>query len=305
MVRTSKSRLALNPLIAGTRRCRQHVFRDPDSGQSFLIWKTDDNSVGANTTRIWAQQLVIDAANVSLVGPRRVLLNSSGLWWVDSWVEGGSLIEGPEMMKVGKFYYLFFAAGRYCQPSYAEGVARSTEFWGPYEKAPVALLSTGIVGYSAGEKQIGPGHASYVRHPKSGEYFAVYHASKGDNCNRYAFIERMRFTGAGWPYIDFAPPSSTHAPPPSTGAKPGSPSEPDTRLGSIPRRVVAPCNVLAGGLQAQQSWDVPAAVCGGQPCRAVGLGKPPPEAEQAQGATLPWVWRDSGPMPVCTFSWLY
>jgi hypothetical protein len=120
-------------------------------------------------------------------------LHSSGLWWVTSWVDGGSLVEGPELLKRGDYYYLFFAAGRccctrccctallalpgcltaapvrftprshllvctpspplrapwavgraldrppgrYCQASYAEGVARSTSIWGPYETMPV------------------------------------------------------------------------------------------------------------------------------------------------------------------------
>lgn len=44
--------------------------------------------------------------------------------------EGGTLIEAPEVVKHGGYYYLFFAAGRYCQESYSEGVARSKSIWG-------------------------------------------------------------------------------------------------------------------------------------------------------------------------------
>ena len=40
-------------------------------------------------------------------------------------IAGGSLIEGPELVHRGDYYYLFFAAGKYCQESYSEGVARS------------------------------------------------------------------------------------------------------------------------------------------------------------------------------------
>lgn len=74
-------------------------------------------------------------------------MDSTGLWWVDSWVSGGSLVEGPEIVKRGSWYYLFFAAGKFCQDTYTEGVARSTSIWGPYEKLGVPILSNGIVGF--------------------------------------------------------------------------------------------------------------------------------------------------------------
>ena len=51
--------------------------------------------------------------NVTLVGERRELLSSSGLWWAVSFVQGGSLVEAPEMIRRGAYYYLFFAAGRF------------------------------------------------------------------------------------------------------------------------------------------------------------------------------------------------
>eukprot|EP00966_Prymnesium_polylepis_P259053 5983395-Prymnesium_polylepis.1 len=248
----------------------QHVFRDDDDGRTYLVWKTDDNSVGAKTTRLWMQEIVVGVSNVSLAGERRMILDSSGLWWVDSWVDGGSLIEGPEIVRHGDYYYLFFAAGRFCQSSYAEGVARAKSVWGPYEKLAVPLLSTGIVGYSGGLKQTGPGHASFVRHPTSGEYFAVYHASPGDNCNRLAFVEALRFSGAsGWPYIDFAPSNSTMAF--------GGPKAEEEAVAAFHSscRIVAPCNVVVGRAPPQQqagrgnaseSADETVVMCGGRRC---------------------------------------
>jgi hypothetical protein len=43
-------------------------------------------------------------------GPAMVM-DSEGLylWWVDSWIEGGSLIEGPQVIKREGVYFLFFA----------------------------------------------------------------------------------------------------------------------------------------------------------------------------------------------------
>ncbi len=178
------------------------TFQDVD-GSHYLVWKSDDNNVGSTVTRIWAQKMLIGNKSVTLVDSPKVIMDSTGLWWIDSWVNGGSLVEGPEVIKRGSYYYLFFASGKYCQNSYAEGVARSTSLWGPYEKMGVPLLSTGSVGYANGKKLIGPGHAAYVKDHISGELFAVYHASIGENCNRYPFIARVVFGSDNWPYIEW------------------------------------------------------------------------------------------------------
>ena len=92
----------------------QHVFRD-GNGSTYIVWKTDDNSLGKKLTRLWAQEIVIDEASgtVAQVGGRVEILDSSGLWWVESFVAGGALVEGPEIVQHGGYYYLFFAAGKY------------------------------------------------------------------------------------------------------------------------------------------------------------------------------------------------
>lgn len=124
--------------------------------------------------------------------------------WVDSWVSGGSLIEGPEIIKHGGEYYLFFASGKYCQDTYMEGVARSKNIWGPYTKLEVPILSTGIVGTANGIKLIGPGHASIVEnYLSSDDWTILYHASIGNNCQRYVFINSLKFGSDGWPFVNF------------------------------------------------------------------------------------------------------
>jgi len=91
----------------------QHVFTDTD-GSTYLFWKTDDNSVNLPYTRLWAQEIQINEkeAGVTLVGSRKEVLNSTHLWWSDSFITDGSLIEGPEVVyyKKNGFYYLFFGA---------------------------------------------------------------------------------------------------------------------------------------------------------------------------------------------------
>ena len=49
-----------------------------------------------------------------------MVMDSEGLylWWVDSWIEGGSLIEGPQVIKREGVYFLCFASGRYCEEDY-------------------------------------------------------------------------------------------------------------------------------------------------------------------------------------------
>lgn len=182
----------------------QTIFLD-DNGQTYIVWKTDDNAVGSTYTRIFAQEIVFGNYTVSQVGSPVQIMDSKGLWWVDSWVSGGSLVEGPEIVKRDGLYYLFFASGKYCQDSYAEGVARSSSIWGPYEKLDVPILSTGIVGNApGGGKLVGPGHASIAIDRTSDDvYWMVYHASVGENCDRYPFIDQLKFTGGKWPYVEF------------------------------------------------------------------------------------------------------
>lgn len=181
------------------------IFTDTN-GKTYIVWKTDDNSVGSSKTRIWAQELSFANGTVTQVGGEVVLMDSTGLWWIDSWVSGGSLVEGPEVLYHSGWYYLFFAAGKYCTDSYTEGVARSKSFFGPYEKMTSPVLSTGIVGVapspSNGQHQslIGPGHGSIAK-ASDGSWRIVYHASVGDNCDRYAFINKLVFGSDGWPYV--------------------------------------------------------------------------------------------------------
>jgi hypothetical protein len=98
----------------------------------------------------------------------------------------------------------FFASGRFCEDSYFQGVARSRNLQGVYEKMGVPLLSTGMVGTDErGTQLIGPGHGSFVTHQETEGLFAVWHASVGTNCQRYPFVGKVVFGEDDWPYVDF------------------------------------------------------------------------------------------------------
>ncbi len=192
------------------------IFEDSD-GRTYLVWKTDDNAVGSKTTRIWAQELSFANQTVAQISSPRIIMDSTGLWWIDSWVNGGSLVEGPEVVKYNNMYYLFFAAGKFCQDTYTEGVARSNSLFGPYEKLGSPLLTNGIVGVaktSSGSQVqlVGPGHATIVNtavssmkdsNNLSSSWRIVWHASVGENCDRYPFISELVFGADGWPYVNF------------------------------------------------------------------------------------------------------
>lgn len=182
-----------------------HVYQEVDeSGTTryYLLWKSDDNNAGDLVTRLWMQEVVFRNKRPRVQGAAQVLLDSTDLWWVGSWEAGGGLIEGPEIVKEGGYYYLFFASGRFCKSDYAEGVARSQNLWGPYEKNPEPLVTTGTVGhveYNGEQRKIvGPGHAGFFK--QSGIWYMVWHGSLGHFCNRHAFVSPMRFEG-GWPQL--------------------------------------------------------------------------------------------------------
>jgi beta-xylosidase len=109
--------------------------------------------------------LNVSSGTIDQQSEPQVIMDSAGLWWAPSFVTNGTLAEGPEMMYYDGYYYLFFAAGRYDDYSYTEGVARAKSPFGPFEKMMVPLLSTGIVGYNDGKKLQGPGHGALVSVP--------------------------------------------------------------------------------------------------------------------------------------------
>ena len=204
----SPSYLCLGPTQGGD--IDPHLFTDPLDGSRYLVWKSDDNRLGLPVTHIWAVQVNISSAGVFLIGKPQILLDSTELWWAAiDYVPDGYLIEGPEIIFRDPYYYLFFAAAAYCSPTYSEGVARSKNVFGPYEKLHIPLLSTGIVGSMNGSKIIGPGHASFIQYPGAdakNDWMVVWHASfPGETCVRTAFASYLQWGLDDWPYVVTSP----------------------------------------------------------------------------------------------------
>mmetsp|Transcript_58365 Transcript_58365/g.115840 ORF Transcript_58365/g.115840 Transcript_58365/m.115840 type:complete len:196 (-) Transcript_58365:172-759(-) len=187
-------------------------------------------------------------------------------------------------MKYRAWYWLFFAAGRFCMHDYSEGVARARSIWGPYEKLPVPLLSTGLVGAEGNAKLIGPGHAAFVTDASNGAMHVVYHASKGEaasaECIRHAFVDEIRATDDGWPYVAFSS-ASAH----SASARQGQHLLASRQRQSVhmqafePRcRVVSSCGILSKellkrpGIHSNGTW-AEKVVCNGVQAVPIGHGR--------------------------------
>ncbi|CUI14504.1 glycosyltransferase family 43, putative [Bodo saltans] len=179
-----------------------HIFLDPTTNKTYLIWKSDDNRIGIQTTRIWAQELIIHNDHIDQVGTPQVIMDSTGLWWATGFNgEWSTLVEGPEMIYRDGYYFLLFAGGQYCGWNYGEGAARATSIFGPYEKMGTPLLWAPIAGTYQGTQLRGPGHATFVN-DRAGQLFIIFPAhTDDDQCNRLPFIGKIHFVN-NWPRFD-------------------------------------------------------------------------------------------------------
>ncbi len=101
-------------------------FTDPRSGVSYLLWKSDDNSVG-QVTHLWASRLARNGLSLS-GGTALLLTETASSWQVPA-------IEGPTVMLAsGSTYVLFYGAGPWDSAQagvgYATCSAPSTTFFG-------------------------------------------------------------------------------------------------------------------------------------------------------------------------------
>jgi beta-xylosidase len=99
-------------------------FVDPVSGGLYLLWKSDDNSIGKNS-HIWGQQLAADAVQFAAGTSPSLLLTESAAWQSPT-------VEGPTVIRNGSTYYLFYGANSYNTASSGIGYATSRSLLGAY-----------------------------------------------------------------------------------------------------------------------------------------------------------------------------
>jgi beta-xylosidase len=99
-------------------------YVDPASGNLYLLWKSDDNSIG-QTTHIWGQALAPGGLSMAAGTSPTLLLSQAAAWQ-------SPVIEGPTIVRNGTTYYLFYGANSWNSSSSGIGYATSRSLLGPY-----------------------------------------------------------------------------------------------------------------------------------------------------------------------------
>jgi hypothetical protein len=109
------------------------VFTDTSTGDSWLIWKSDSNHIGAGATSIWSVPLTSDLVPMANTTPTQ-LLTASQTNWQSGIVEGPDMVEtqtttgtSPNTTTVNN-YYLFYSGGSFGSSTYATGWASCPSF---------------------------------------------------------------------------------------------------------------------------------------------------------------------------------
>ena len=171
-----------------------HYFEDRD-GRRYLYWKADGNDLRPKeATPIYVQELAHDG--LSLTGGRRPVLENDRDW-------EGDLVEGPWVVRRGRYCYLFYSGNAFWSEHYAVGVARAASPLGPFVKKEETVVRRD-------ENWLGPGHGSIVRAHDGHDYY-VYHAWRrgrvGGKNPRMLLMDRIHWED-GWPRINDGSPSA-------------------------------------------------------------------------------------------------
>ena len=184
------------PIVPGTAEMGyiDATLYDDGHGHRWLYYKADGNAVGKPSV-IYAAPLSKDGLRVT--GPAKPVLQND-LGWEDK------VVEAPEVVRHGDWYYLFYSGNCYCNEHYAVGVARSKSPTGPFEKKGDPILKTG-------DLFAGPGHGSVTKGPDGRDWF-VYHAyganAVGDGHPRQLLADPITWGDDGWPSFAGGTPSA-------------------------------------------------------------------------------------------------
>ena len=134
------------PLICQTKKggsIDPNPYLDPSTGTMYLLWKSDDNSLGAgHLTRLWGQQLAADGLSV-VAGAPTLLLTESAPWQ-------NPIIEGPAMIRHAGVYFLFYGANNFDTASSAIGYATASSPLAAFTNQSVAGPWLGTTGNAQG-----------------------------------------------------------------------------------------------------------------------------------------------------------
>lgn len=160
-----------------------YVDRD---GSAWLVWKSDDNALGAPTT-LWMQSLSADG--LSLLGSPAALLTAS-----ESWQQG--IVENPSLVRVEGELWLFYSGGWWDSADYSIGYAKCAGRMAPCsnrtQTSPwMSQASTGVPGVGGASVLVRPNVAPVIAfHGWTG---AVSYEAGGV---RSGFIEPLDFSSS-------------------------------------------------------------------------------------------------------------
>jgi beta-xylosidase len=176
------------------------VFTDSD-GTRWMLFKSEQNIGGATApTKMWSQRLTPDG--LGLLGQPSLLMQPDEPWQ-------GTIVEAPDMVKVGGSYWVVYSGNWFNRPEYAIGAARCVGPAGPCgDTSPAPLLGSNSQG-------AGPGEASLYQDPSG--VWLLYSpwrslAPQPDLPPRPVYITKLGFSPAG-PYL------AVGGPPPNLGPR--------------------------------------------------------------------------------------
>ncbi|MFK4794686.1 family 43 glycosylhydrolase [Sphingobium sp. ZW T5_29] len=150
------------------------VFKDPRSKRTYLY------AGGSAGARLRIFEMNPDMVSIKREVPVKQL---------------PAFTEAPFMHERNGTYYLSYSHGRWKSSSYSVHYATSQSPTGPWRYRGAVLVSDGT--------RQGPGHHSFVRDPRSGEWLIVYHRWEGPNDKstfagrRNIAIERVTYGSDG------------------------------------------------------------------------------------------------------------
>ncbi|MBN9416948.1 MAG: family 43 glycosylhydrolase [Candidatus Eremiobacteraeota bacterium] len=162
------------------------TFFEDEDGTKYLYWKEDGNAFNPpQPTRIMGQRLEADGLTRSGEAVE-VLRNDPESW-------EGDIVEAPELVKRGDYYFVLYSGNGYWGEDYAEGAARSKSPLGPFEKAGEPFLTSN-------QRWEGPGHA-FLTQDRKGKDWLVYHAWDEKHEGRQVLIDPVTWGADGWPHM--------------------------------------------------------------------------------------------------------
>ncbi|PWN47274.1 Arabinanase/levansucrase/invertase [Violaceomyces palustris] len=168
-------------------------FEDPNSGQRYLIFKSDVDRMYTKGPQLWLQKLSEDG--LRLEGEMIPLMAPTQPWQ-------GDLLEAPYLTYHGpsRTFCLFYSSGTFTKKSYATSYAISYNgIFGPYQPSVYPLLAS-----DERRGVLGPGGASVVEGVE-GHWFIVFHALEHEGGPRRMCVHRLEWNPDGSPNVPARP----------------------------------------------------------------------------------------------------